>query len=83
MSRVGRSPVDSVHLLLVLFDGHIDEKPWTGKARAAPNNVGCGSRVPSCGFCNDSITLKGICEIGADIMESLLVDICRIGLDDR
>ena len=82
MGRVGGSPVDGVHLLLVLFDGHIDEEAWAGEACAAPDDVRSGSSVPSRGFRDDSITLIGICEIGADIVESLLVRVCRIGLDD-
>jgi hypothetical protein len=32
MSCVGGSPIDCVHLLSVLLDGHIDEEAWAGEA---------------------------------------------------
>lgn len=83
MSCIGRSPIDCVHLLSVILDGHIDEVTWAGKARAAPNNVRSSSRIPRCDFCNDSFALDGIGEIGADIMEFLLKDIRCLGLDNR
>ena len=83
MSCVGRSPIDCVHLLSVILDGHINEISWAGEARTAPNNVGSSSRIPRCDFCDDSFALDGIGEIGADIMELLLEDIRCLGLDDR
>lgn len=82
MGCVCCSPIDGVHLLLVLLDRHVDEESRTGEACTTPNNVGCSPRVPSCGFCDDSLTFKGICEIGADIMELLLLSIRRIELKD-
>lgn len=83
MSCVGRSPIDCVHLLSVILDGHINEVSWAGEARAAPNNVGSSSRIPRCDFCDDSFALGGIGEIGADIKELLLKGILCLGLDDR
>lgn len=82
MGCIGCSPIDGVHLLLVLLDGHIDEESRAGETCTAPNDVGRSPRVPSSGLCDDSLTFKGICEVGADIMESLLDKVCRIGLDD-
>lgn len=83
MSYVGRSPIDCVHLLSVILDGHINEVSWAAEARAAPDNVRSSSRIPRCDFCDDSFALGGIGEIGADIMQPLLKDIRYIGLDDR
>lgn len=83
MSCVGGSPIDCVHLLSVLLDGHIDEESWAGEAGTAPNNVRSSSRIPRCDFRDDSFALGGISKIGADIMEFLLEFIRRLGLDDR
>lgn len=83
MSCVGGSPIDCVHLLSVLLDGHIDEESWAGEAGTAPNNVGSSSRIPCCDFRDDSFALGGISEVGADIMEFLLELIRCLGLDDR
>ena len=82
MGCVGCSPIDRIHLLTVLLNRHINEESRAGEARAAPNNIGRSSRVPSCGFCDDSLTFKGICEISANIVEILLVDVRRFDLND-
>lgn len=83
MGCVGCGPVNCVHLLAVLLNRHINKISRAGEARTTPNNIGGSSRVPSCGLCDDPLTFEGICEVGTDIVELLLVGVCRGGLNDK
>lgn len=80
MGCVGCSPIDRVHLLLVLLDGNIDEESRAGEARTAPNNIRWSVKVPSCDFCDHSFRLNGVCEICTDIKEPLFVGVQGMGL---
>lgn len=80
MGCVGCSPIDCVHLLLVLLDGNINEESRAREARTAPDNIRRSTKVPSCDFCDHSLTLKGICEIRTDMEEPLFVSVSGMGL---
>lgn len=80
MGCVGCSPIDCVHLLLVLLDGNIDEESRAGEACTAPDNIRRSVKVPSCDFSDHSLTLNGICEICTDIEEPLFVGVSGMDL---
>lgn len=71
MSCVGGCPIDRVHLLAMILDGHINEESGTREACAAPNDIRSSTGIPRCGLCDNSLALGGISEISTDIVEFL------------
>lgn len=72
MSHVGGSPVDSVHLLTLGRDRHIDEETRVAEASTAEDNIGSTAIIPGGHFGDNAFTFSGINEISADVEEALL-----------
>lgn len=72
MSHVGGSPVDSVHLLTLGCDGHINEETRVAEASTAEDNIGRTAIIPGGHFGDNALTFRAINEISTDVEEPLL-----------
>lgn len=82
MSCVGGCPIDRIHLLAMILNGHINEESGTREAGATPNDIRSSTGVPCCSFCDDSLALGGISEVSTYIVEFLSQRVASCSLYD-
>ena len=73
MSHVCRAEIIQVHLIPKLGDGSIDEEGWVAAAGAAPHNIGWHVVIEGRGFGYDAFTFGRGGEVGAYVVEFLLL----------
>lgn len=75
MGSVSCGPVDGVHLLALNGKWDIGKEARVAESSAAPDDIRRIASIPGGDFADDTLTLIGICEVGADVEEALLLRI--------